>query len=405
MEENVGEYRHLLYNHDEIYVLEEIKMKKIYALILVITIGLILSGCVNTPDHNSPCNDYTEITRQTIYFDNGEYTNTPTIYAEVKNTSDKSLKIDNCYFVKLNKRNKPKFYDYIIESGDTLKPGEYLYLEKTLFDYDNELPNYRIDVYAKPYEIDEVEQKIMTKTVCSVDGDTLNIDIEFINTGRDIYVWSMDYVIFDSNNNVYYIRNDYADDKYADIFLESESTCNSIQKISKRMDIDPNLQYEAQIINMFTNNESLEKKCEESEKQYEKDIISSFAYKKNAKVGELGTIYRADTQYTNDEGMFLVMNFHSVRKYKSYKVNNGATVENVVVIRNGVDYSQNRDFVAKTAWFAAYDAEGNDLKVGDIFTQGNGDYAEIIFEIDNFDSCEYIIVGGLDKSKLAFPVS
>ncbi len=138
--------------------------------------------------------------------------------------------------------------------------------------------------------------------------------------------------------------------------------------------------------------------------------IESLALKNTALVGEIGTIYRADTEYKNDDGSYIIVNIDKVQFKPQHAVNTGETLSNVIVISTAGDHPKN--FVEKVAYFSLFDATGKELNVGDIFTQTGKELNEIILGAENStdtSSVKYILIGGFDdstsgNSKLIFEV-
>ena len=123
------------------------------------------------------------------------------------------------------------------------------------------------------------------------------------------------------------------------------------------------------------------------------------------KVGNLEATYRADTEFTHEDGTFIEVDIQRITTHKVYGANNGETVFNVVVIENGVSTPESRTFVRHIGTFACYDAHGNELHQGDLYTQTGKKFTEIIIEVEKLDECKYLKIGGLEFDELLFPVS
>lgn len=140
--------------------------------------------------------------------------------------------------------------------------------------------------------------------------------------------------------------------------------------------------------------------------------IDTIAQEYNSIVGEDNILYRMDTEYTNDDGSYITFSLQSIHYYDEYLVNNGDKIKNVIVIENGLPIEENIKMVKDVAYFMAVDQKGNEVVLGDIYTQNGKEFAEIIFSAENIEetiNIKFVIIDGFDsktnnQSKIIFEV-
>lgn len=143
--------------------------------------------------------------------------------------------------------------------------------------------------------------------------------------------------------------------------------------------------------------------------------INQLALKENSEVGQFLNVYRANTEVHNPDGSYLILNFPSIKKYRTYQTNNNQSINNVIVIENVSDISVTRNFVRELAYFVLFKNSGEEIEItNDFYTQTGNEYSEIIIPLNNqseYKSCKYVLIGGIDKSsnngksKLLFPIN
>lgn len=125
--------------------------------------------------------------------------------------------------------------------------------------------------------------------------------------------------------------------------------------------------------------------------------ISALLQKERAIAGERNKIYRIDTNYPNADGSYNVINFETIKPLKTFISNNGTKLNDVILIENVPPIAQTRSFVSDVAYWIAYDKFGEEITVGDIYTQTGKELSEIIIQVPDVDNVKYLLVGGLDK--------
>lgn len=140
--------------------------------------------------------------------------------------------------------------------------------------------------------------------------------------------------------------------------------------------------------------------------------LDTIAQEYDSIVGENNILYRMDTEYTNEEGSYITFSLQSIHYYDEYLVNNGDKIKNVIVIENGLPIEENIKMVKDVAYFMAVGQEGNEIILGDIYTQNGKEFAEIIFSAEKIEetiNIRFVIMGGFDSktnnhSKIIFEV-
>lgn len=132
--------------------------------------------------------------------------------------------------------------------------------------------------------------------------------------------------------------------------------------------------------------------------------IDQLAKNKNATIGELNQIFRANTKYHNPDNSYLIFNFQSIKKHSTYVTNDGQTNTNVIVIETVTpkgDNSTNKLYLDSVGYFVLFDEFGNEyyenLGSG---TQTGTNFGEILlFAETDITKFKYILMGELDHQK------
>jgi len=129
--------------------------------------------------------------------------------------------------------------------------------------------------------------------------------------------------------------------------------------------------------------------------------IEQVAEANMATVGELNSIFRADTKYHNPDDSYVVFNFQSIKKYPAYRTNDGEEQTNIIVIESVGDKEPNQLFLDSIGYFVLIDEFGNqsfeNLGSG---TQTGAAFSEILlFSESDVSKYKYLLMGGIDHTK------
>ena len=128
--------------------------------------------------------------------------------------------------------------------------------------------------------------------------------------------------------------------------------------------------------------------------------IEEIAKLKYATIGELNTIFRADTSIQLNNGQYVILNIQNIKKYDSYKNNKGEVLNNVVVIENVTPVEFIKPYLDKIAYFILFDEFAEENSDIEVFVQTGKENTEIIIVTnEDINKYKYILIGGIDKSR------
>ncbi|MBF4696056.1 hypothetical protein [Fusibacter ferrireducens] len=119
----------------------------------------------------------------------------------------------------------------------------------------------------------------------------------------------------------------------------------------------------------------------------------------NATKGELLKIIRGNTEYKNNDGSYIVLNFNSIKKVGDFVTNRNDQLENVILIKNVSNLNKTKNFFNGSGYISLIDDYGNET-YPEIWMQSGDEFTDILIvveSIDDFEKAKYLKLGGLDR--------